>query len=82
MSTPKNSLVRELRQKKGLKQKHLAELTGLSRTMICHIETGRKGISYPTARALAKALRVSWKLLYTGQVPARVMAELHKDARP
>ena len=71
--------IRMARELKGLTQLELAERSGISRQMIGHIETGRKGVSYPTARAIGKALGVGWKSIYTGSIPAHVMSQLVKD---
>lgn len=79
MSSERTTLIRVARAKRNMSQGDLADATGLSRQMIGHIETGRKGVTYENARAIAKVLRLSWKDLYTGKVPARVMAELAKD---
>ena len=50
--------IRDLRERQGLTQEDLAERTGLSRTHISHIETGRTKGSYPAFIAIANALQV------------------------
>lgn len=72
--------IRAARMALSLSQAQLGKKTGISGQMICHIEKGRKGVTYSSARALAKALRLPWKDLYTGVVPARYAAELHARA--
>lgn len=49
--------IKEIREKKGIKQRELAELTGLSVGYICHLEKGsRKNPSYNTMVSIANAL--------------------------
>lgn len=49
--------IKEIREKKGIKQRELAELTDLSVGYICHLEKGsRKNPSYNTMVSIANAL--------------------------
>ena len=49
--------IKEIREKKGIKQRELAELTGLSVGYMCHLEKGsRKNPSYNTMVSIANAL--------------------------
>ena len=59
--------IRRLRERRGLTQTRLAELTGLARPSIAQYETGimnPERMSLMTARKLCKALNCSpWELL-------------------
>ena len=49
--------IKEIREKKGIKQRELAELTGLSVGYICHLEKGsRKNPSYNKMVSIANEL--------------------------
>lgn len=50
--------IREIREKQGIKQYALAEMTGLSEGYICHLEKGtRDNPSYNTIVKISKALK-------------------------
>lgn len=66
-----SEVVKTARTHLCMTQVELAEESGLSRQLIGHIEQGRKSVTYPVARKLAKPLRVAWRRLYTGPVPHR-----------
>ncbi len=51
--------IREIREKKPLKQHELAKLVGLTRTSITNIESGRQKVLVHTLLALAQAMDVS-----------------------
>lgn len=51
-------VVRELREAAGLSQYELARRTGLSRSLICEIESGRRGLTPSSQRLIAKVLDV------------------------
>ena len=53
-----DSPLKVFREYRGLTQAALAELAGISRLYLSQIETGRRGGSVKTLRALAKALDV------------------------
>ena len=53
------NLVRQRREAAGLTRKALGELVGVGEAMICHIETGKRGISPKRAAAFESALGVS-----------------------
>lgn len=54
----------QLRTDKGLSQSELARRIGISRSVICNYENGkRSNITAPTLRALANALGVTWQEL-------------------
>lgn len=57
--------VKELRLAAGLRQDELAEIVGLSRTSISHIETGRREVGVSHVKDLASALGVSPGDLFT-----------------
>ena len=49
--------IREIREKQGIKQYALAEMTGLSEGYICHLEKGtRDNPTYNVMERIAKAL--------------------------
>jgi len=50
--------VRELREKAGLTQAHLAERAGMDRIAISHIERGQRDVGVVRAAAIARALGV------------------------
>jgi transcriptional regulator with XRE-family HTH domain len=55
-----NERIVDLRTSRGLKQKELAELVGISPSQISRIETGKsKNITADTIARLAKALNIS-----------------------
>lgn len=51
--------IRELRQTKGLTQRELAALAGVSTGTVYRLETGRRGAYPVTVRKLASALGVA-----------------------
>ncbi|MCG2710860.1 MAG: helix-turn-helix domain-containing protein [Candidatus Omnitrophica bacterium] len=57
--------VRSNRLKKNLSQEKLAELSGLHRTYIGQIESGKRNIALKNINKLAKALKISVKELFT-----------------
>jgi len=50
------------RAKEGLTQRALADLTGLPQRHISEMETGRRPIGKQTARSLAQALKVDYRV--------------------
>jgi len=56
--------LRELRERKGISQEHLAKLASLNRTYISKIERGERNVSIETAARLASALGVELKELF------------------
>lgn len=56
--------VRILRQKRGLSQEKLAELSKLHRTYISSVELGERNVSLKNIQALADALGVSLEELF------------------
>lgn len=58
--------VRMLREKAGLSQEKLAELTDVHRTYISGVERGRQNISLLTMKKLAQALSVEMEGLVVG----------------
>lgn len=53
------AVLREIRLKKGLSQNRLAEITGLSRGAIQHIEKGIRNPTLMVCHAIASAMNVS-----------------------
>ena len=52
--------LKEERLKKGLTQQQLAEILGITRQTISHIECGRIKPSIDNAKAIAKVLNFDW----------------------
>ncbi len=50
--------VRELRQKRGMSQRGLAQIAGLHHPAITHIEAGRRIPTFQTMKKIADALQV------------------------
>lgn len=66
--------IREIRKKKGIKQKELAAGTGLSQTFISLIEQGYREPSSATLRSIARILEcptpiIHWKAMEESDVP-------------
>lgn len=56
--------IRSIRKRKGLTQLQLSRLSGVERTYLVHIETGKQSMGLYTFYKIRKALRVSYlKLL-------------------
>ncbi|HUT06081.1 MAG TPA: CBS domain-containing protein [Nitrosopumilaceae archaeon] len=53
---PRIDSIKQIRQKIGITQKHLASLTGVSTSMINQIESGRSQPSYNTAKKIFDSL--------------------------
>ena len=51
--------LRELREARGLSQRQLTVLAGLSATTVCHLEAGMGQPKLSTVEALARALGVT-----------------------
>ena len=51
--------LRELRRRKGLSQRGLAELAGTTQDTVWQLETGRRGAYPRTIKRLSRALRVA-----------------------
>lgn len=58
--------VRELREARGISQQGLADLSGLSKAYIGHIETGRRRLNEDTIASIASALNVPGNYLLEG----------------
>lgn len=56
--------IKEMRVKKGMTQEQLSEVSGVKRTTIAMIETGKNVPSIATAKALAKVLGFAWADCY------------------
>lgn len=50
--------LRQLREKRGMTQEHLAEKAGISRGYLARLETARQDPTLSTLEKIAKALRV------------------------
>ena len=53
------SVIRNLRQNRGISQEELADLCGLHRTYISDVELGKRNVSLENIERIAKALNVS-----------------------
>lgn len=51
--------VRELRKERGYSQEHLADLAGLDRSYMGHIERGEKNITLLKIHQISDALKIS-----------------------
>jgi len=58
--------VRYYRESKNLSQEHLAELCGLHRTYISHVECGRRNVSLENITKIANALQIKIVDLFKG----------------
>jgi len=54
--------IRGARGKEGLTQKQLAELTGIAQHHISEMENGKRPIGKETAKKLAKALNIDYRV--------------------
>jgi DNA-binding XRE family transcriptional regulator len=54
--------IRGARGKEGLTQKQLAELTGIAQHHISEMENGKRSIGKETAKKLAKALNIDYRV--------------------
>jgi transcriptional regulator with XRE-family HTH domain len=55
--------VRQIRKEKGLSQEALADLAGIDRSYMGHIERGDQNITLTKIYQISEALRVSVKML-------------------
>jgi DNA-binding XRE family transcriptional regulator len=55
--------IRELRLARHMSQERLAEVAGLDRSYMSHVETGRRNVTLMTIRRLAVALKVEPSVL-------------------
>ncbi|MCL4536582.1 MAG: helix-turn-helix domain-containing protein [Nitrospirae bacterium] len=58
--------VRTYREAKNLSQEQLADLCGLHRTYISHVECGKRNVSVENIQKIAQALRVKISDLFAG----------------
>jgi transcriptional regulator with XRE-family HTH domain len=58
--------VRTYREAKKLSQEQLADLCGLHRTYISHVECGKRNVSVENIQKIAQALRVKISDLFAG----------------
>lgn len=68
--------IRVWRNRKGLKQKELAELVHVNPALICQVENGKKMLSISTLKNVADALGVSLGTLIDGEPTERGIALL------
>lgn len=60
--------IRELRERKGWTMDHLSNITGLSKSMISHIELGKRQGTPATMQKIADAFAVSIGLLQDPEI--------------
>lgn len=53
--------VKVFRKEKGINQKKLAQMAGISNSFLCDIEVGRTSPSIKTLEAIAKALDINMR---------------------
>ncbi|MFA4828842.1 MAG: helix-turn-helix transcriptional regulator [Thermodesulfovibrionales bacterium] len=58
--------IRTYREAKNLSQEQLADLCGLHRTYISHVECGKRNVSIENIEKIAQALRVKISDLFAG----------------
>ena len=58
--------VRTYREAKNLSQEKLADLCGLHRTYISHVECGKRNVSIENIQKIAQALRIRISDLFAG----------------
>lgn len=56
--------IRRKRKEKGLTQKELAELSGITREYLSYLENGKYQCTIKTAKRIAKVLDCDWMELY------------------
>lgn len=56
-------VLRGMRYREGLSQKHLAELSGVTQNEISNIENGKRTVGKKIAEKLAKALNFDYRML-------------------
>lgn len=56
--------LKKIRLESGLKQYEVAEISGLSKSVYSHIETGQRGLSTNSAKAIAETLDFDWKKFF------------------
>ncbi len=78
---PRLEYIREARRTLGITQKKLAQLAGISTSMLNQIESGRCKPSYETARRIFEALSIleDKKALHVGDICNRKLVYADKD---
>lgn len=71
-------LIKELRNKKGLTQKQLQEMTGINEADIRKIENNRRNPRDATLKKIADALEVDYKRLKYAEYDDMTMGSLHE----
>lgn len=61
------SRIKELRLKEEISQQALADITGLDRTFISHIENGKRNITIETLEKLIKGLGLTFKIFFSSK---------------
>lgn len=73
-------LIKEVREEKGITQKELAEMTGLSRNYIAELENNKKkNASFETILKIAEALNVDIRKIYVAVSDIEMLRkEMHR----
>lgn len=69
--------IKEVREKRGLRQKKLAQLLGMSRSTVSQIESGKRKVSAEELRAVAEILNVSVTSLLNSKGGPEVVLEFN-----
>ena len=52
--------LKELRERRGMNQRQVAEQVGISQPTYCFIESGKRGVGVKTAKRIAAVLGFYW----------------------
>ena len=52
--------LKELRERRGMNQRQVAEQVGISQPTYCLIESGKRGVGVKTAKRIAAVLGFDW----------------------
>ena len=74
------SRVRELREARNITQDDLAGVLGLTKSAVCRIESGERGMAAPELAALAEHFGVSADFLLFGEQEEALMLRAEGDA--
>ena len=58
------AFLKEARKAKGLTMKILSNRIGISEGAYCNIERGKRNVSVPVAKRIARELDIDWTMLF------------------